>query len=81
MKVLLALLIIISMSFAEEFKDIKYEIIAENARYITVLIEEKGTKDAQTTLDYILAAEVQYNIEFVSAVTAYAFIFKKRVKK
>ena len=77
MRFVLLILIFFGFCYSEEFEGIKYEVVAENEKYMTILVEERATLTPQNVIDYILSAEKQYPIEFVSFVTAYAYLFKK----
>ena len=79
MKQLLIIFILLTIGCvtSEEFNNIKYEVVAENEKYITIMVDEEATASPQAYLDYIVQAEKQYSIELVTMITAYAFIFKK----
>lgn len=65
--------------YPDEYKGVKYSILAENSRYITIQINEdsRAFKDAKSYIDYILSAEIEYNIEFVTIVSGEVLMFKK----
>jgi DNA-dependent RNA polymerase auxiliary subunit epsilon len=67
---------------SEEYKGVKYTILAENSRYVTVQIDDdnKAFDSPKNYIDYILSAEIEYNIEFVTIVSGEVLMFKKLKK-